>query len=244
MLSRCLRVRSADASQAGRCCVRWQPALRLSAWTRSTSRISAAPSARVVSGEDLLPVQAFCSWWLLGKAPPQCQRCFSFVVFAQGHLSRSCEGKVARLRISLTQKKAARCTAVFAASCHIGFHIWRNEMRFSEITPKMSFNYFSLSDGGCSVCSKSIAAVCIFFAVRGCEFMIPLVSELWPRLRRNSAAQSRLSEVVSDDSRQHVLDYVPLFSWCDSNATWQCQQHCFLQQKEWWLAICISDLES
>ncbi len=33
------------------------------------------------------------------------------------------------------------------------------------------------------------------------------------RLRgRNSATQSRLSEVVSDDSRQHVLDYVPLFS--------------------------------
>lgn len=50
--------------------------------------------------------------------------------------------------------------------------------------------------------------------------------------RRNSAAQSRLYEVVSDDSRQHVLDYAPLFSWRDSNATWQCQQHCFLQQKE------------
>lgn len=40
-------------------------------------------------------------------------------------------------------------------------------------------------------------------------------------LRGTSVAQSRLSEVVSDDSRQHVLDCVPLFSWCDSNATWQ-----------------------
>lgn len=68
--------------------------------------------------------------------------------------------------------------------------------------------------------------------------MILLLRELRPcRRRRNSEAQSRLSEVVSDDSRQHVLDYVPLFSWCDSNATWQCQQQCFLQQKEWWLAI-------
>lgn len=64
------------------------------------------------------------------------------------------------------------------------------------------------------------------------------------RRRKNSGAQSRLSEVVLDDSRQHVLDYVLLFSWCDSNATWQCQQHCFLQQKEWWLVICIFDLES
>lgn len=65
------------------------------------------------------------------------------------------------------------------------------------------------------------------------EFAIPLCLRAWARLRRrNSTAQSQLSEVVLDDSRQHVLDYVPLFSWCDSNATWQCQQHCFLQQKE------------
>lgn len=51
-LSRCLRARSADVSQVERCCALWRPALRQSAWTRSTSRISAVPSARVVSGDD------------------------------------------------------------------------------------------------------------------------------------------------------------------------------------------------
>lgn len=54
LLYRCLRVRSADVSQVAKCCVLWQPALRQSVWTRSTSRISAVPSARVVSGDNLL----------------------------------------------------------------------------------------------------------------------------------------------------------------------------------------------
>lgn len=90
-----------------------------------------------------------------------------------------------------------------------------------------------------TVWHRDLSSTCIFpFPAGGCKFMILLLWELRPRRRRrNSEAQSRLSEVVSDDSRQHVLDYVPLFSWCDSNATWQCQQQCFLQQKEWWLAI-------
>lgn len=44
-------------------------------------------------------------------------------------------------------------------------------------------------------------------------------------------------KLLGDESGQHVLDYVPLFSWCESNETWQRQQQCFLQQKEWWLAI-------
>lgn len=56
---RCLRVRSAGVSRAERCCALWQPAHRRSAWTRSTSRISAVPSARVVSGDDDFFQQAF-----------------------------------------------------------------------------------------------------------------------------------------------------------------------------------------
>lgn len=56
---RCLRVRSAGVSRAERCCALWQPAHRRSAWTRSTSRISAVPSARVVSEDDDFFQQAF-----------------------------------------------------------------------------------------------------------------------------------------------------------------------------------------
>lgn len=46
-------MRSAAASPAGRSCAPWRPVLRRSAWTRSTSRTSAAPSARAVSGRVL-----------------------------------------------------------------------------------------------------------------------------------------------------------------------------------------------
>lgn len=51
--TRCPRVRRADASQVVRCCALWPPVPRRSASTRSTSRISAVPSARVVSRNDL-----------------------------------------------------------------------------------------------------------------------------------------------------------------------------------------------
>lgn len=54
LLLRCLRARSADASQVERCCALWQPALRPSVWTQSTSRISAVPFARAVSVDDFL----------------------------------------------------------------------------------------------------------------------------------------------------------------------------------------------
>lgn len=52
-LCRCLHARSVGASRAGRSCAPWPPALRPSAWTPSTSQISAVPSARVVSGDEL-----------------------------------------------------------------------------------------------------------------------------------------------------------------------------------------------
>lgn len=54
LLSRCLHVRSADVSQVGRCCALWQPALRLIVLIRSTSPISAVPSARLVSRDNFL----------------------------------------------------------------------------------------------------------------------------------------------------------------------------------------------
>lgn len=146
------------------------------------------------------------------------------------------------------QKNMANELWVVACFCvNITFFSASFLMSFRE-----SFDWF------CSICSKSVYCLVLRFEIRlhflllllllggaggGVYDPVGLRASACLR-RRNSAAQSRLYEVVSDDSRQHVLDYAPLFSWRDSNATWQCQQHCFLQQKEWWLAICISDLES
>lgn len=118
---RCLRVRSAGVSRAERCCALWQPAHRRSAWTRSTSRISAVPSARVVSGDDDFFQQASsfqCSWYPSGigmKAP-------LVPVFAQGHHNRSSE--VAKHHFA-DAKQAACCTAVCAVSCHIGSNLFK-----------------------------------------------------------------------------------------------------------------------
>ena len=153
-----------------------------------------------------------------------------------------------------TRRAAVRCLQPHAKSGYI-LEVMRssaksqqnvlNQFLFTLVSFSVliSHNYSSSSDGVCSVCYKSVSAGwCADFAFFTAR--VVSLSSCWFESRGPSATQSRLSEVVSDDSRQHVLDYVPLFSWCDSNATWQCQQHCFLQQKEWWLAICISDLES
>lgn len=58
--TRCPHVRRADASQVVRCCALWPPVPRRSALTRSTSRISAVPSARVVSRNDLRTCLTVC----------------------------------------------------------------------------------------------------------------------------------------------------------------------------------------
>lgn len=105
LISRCLRVRSAAVSRAGRCCAPWRPVLRPSAWTRSTSRISAVPSARLVSGEGAVSFWAtLCSLTssLLAVAA-ECQ-----MLLAQRHLNGKREGGVPQC--SDEAKPAACCS--------------------------------------------------------------------------------------------------------------------------------------
>lgn len=136
-------------------------------------------------------------------------------------------------------------------SCYIFLILWQSWQVVPPPAPPSRFLFF-LSSFFVFPLMEAAVLPCLHPEVRRIKlhlhFFLPCcgVVSLWSRCFESSGPVGEAGilklrvdylKLLGDDSGQHVLDYVPLFSWRDSNETWQRQQQCFLQQKEWWLAI-------
>lgn len=201
-------------------------------------------------GEHFIPPHWLLQWWTLCSfhCSDECQ-----VYLLKGNSAGIIWAEERMSRLADT-KRTLCCTAALPFSSHIMLHISNIVTELASRAPPRPPSRFLFFLSSFFVFPLMEAAVlpCLHPEVRRIKlhlhFFLPCcgVVSLWSRCFESSGPVGEAGilklrvdylKLLGDDSGQHVLDYVPLFSWRDSNETWQRQQQCFLQQKEWWLAI-------